>query len=198
MSATGNHQGGTTVVGHSMGGWVASVAATQQGAGLDGVVVIDSPIRDGAPEGGRLRDRGGPRTGYRSRAEILARFTPVPAQSGNLGYISRHIAEQSVRRDGLRWFWKFDPTVFRLPTEAYCVAEPQPLERMFEAMHCRTGYIRCEHGVVPPEMARLLRSVLQLRGPFVELAGAGHHPMLDQPLALVGSLRTLLEVCSIT
>jgi hypothetical protein len=47
-------------------------------------------------------------------------------------------------------------------------------------------------------MADQIRSVLQLRGPFVGLAEAGHHPMLDQPLSLVATLRTLLEVWSIT
>jgi pimeloyl-ACP methyl ester carboxylesterase len=47
-------------------------------------------------------------------------------------------------------------------------------------------------------MADRIRSMLQLRGPFVELAEAGHHPMLDQPLPLVATLRTLLEFWSIT
>jgi pimeloyl-ACP methyl ester carboxylesterase len=47
-------------------------------------------------------------------------------------------------------------------------------------------------------MADRIRSMLELRGPFVELAAAGHHPMLDQPLALVATLRTLLEMWSIT
>jgi pimeloyl-ACP methyl ester carboxylesterase len=38
------------------------------------------------------------------------------------------------------------------------------------------------------EMTRLVPAGL----PVVELADAGHHPMLDQPLALVTGLRTLL------
>jgi pimeloyl-ACP methyl ester carboxylesterase len=58
--------------------------------------------------------------------------------------------------------------------------------------------MRCEAGIVPPDMGDRLRSILQLRGPFVELAEAGHHPMLDQPLPLVATLRTLLEMWSIT
>lgn len=47
-------------------------------------------------------------------------------------------------------------------------------------------------------MGERIRSILQLRGPVVELAEAGHHPMLDQPLPLVATLRTLLEFWSIT
>jgi hypothetical protein len=51
---------------------------------------------------------------------------------------------------------------------------------------------------VPPAMAEQIRSILQLRGPFIDLAEAGHHPMLDQPLPLVSALRVLLEFWSIT
>jgi pimeloyl-ACP methyl ester carboxylesterase len=47
-------------------------------------------------------------------------------------------------------------------------------------------------------MAQTIRDIMQLKGPFVELAEAGHHPMLDQPLPLVATLRTLLEFWSIT
>jgi pimeloyl-ACP methyl ester carboxylesterase len=77
-------------------------------------------------------------------------------------------------------------------------ADEESLETMMAAMRCRLGYLRCGAGVVPPVMADRIRSMLQLRGPFVELAEAGHHPMLDQPLPLVATLRTLLEFWSIT
>jgi len=49
------------------------------------------------------------------------------------------------------------------------------------------GYLRCETGLVPAPMAERIRSILQLRGPFVEVAEAGHHLMLDQPLQLVAT-----------
>jgi hypothetical protein len=72
------------------------------------------------------------------------------------------------------------------------------MERILAEMPCQVGYIRCESGLLSPEMSDQIRSMLQLRGPFVELAQGGHHPMLDQPLPLVGTLRTLLEMWSIT
>jgi hypothetical protein len=49
-------------------------------------------------------------------------------------------------------------------------------------------------GLAPPDMRDHIRSILQLRGPFVELAEAGRHPMLDQPLPLVATLRMLLAM----
>ena len=191
--------GQPTIVGHSMGGWVAASAATQVGDRIDSIVVIDSPLRDRAPEAGRLRNRKQRATGYRTRDEIVARFTTVPSQEVILPYIKQHVAVESVRRTVKGWVWKFDPTVFGgelfddpIPTDQ------EILEDMMAQMPCRLGYLRCAAGLVPPAMADQIRSIMQLRGPFIELAEAGHHPMLDQPLPLVATLRTLLEFWSIT
>jgi pimeloyl-ACP methyl ester carboxylesterase len=188
--------GRPTIIGHSMGGWVAAIAAMRCGEEINSVVVVDSPLRDRAPEAKRLRNRK--RTAYGSREEILSRFAAVPAQDLVLPYIAKHIAGESVRKEGKRWVWKFDPTIFDGE-----FLEPQPddeesMETMIAQMRCRIGYLSCEAGLVSAAMGERLRSIFQLRGPFVELAEAGHHPMLDQPLPLVATLRTLLEFWSIT
>lgn len=186
------------MVGHSICGWVAATTAVHHGADIEGIVAIDTPLRDRAPEGGRMDNRGRRPSGYRSRTEIISRFRPVPTQDEVLPFVADHIAAESVRRQDGRWFWKFDPRVFALPEHSFSATDQEPLEEMFGAMRCRTGYILCERGIVPPEMALRIESVLQLRGPFIQLAVAGHHPMLDQPLSLVATLRTLLEMWSIT
>jgi pimeloyl-ACP methyl ester carboxylesterase len=197
--AAAGASGQPTIVGHSMGGWVTSSAATYYGDQIDSIVVIDSPLRDRAPEAPRLRDRKQRETGYPTRDEIVARFTAVPSQDVILPYIKEHIAIESVRKTAKGWFWKFDPAVFggelfddKSPTDEEIV------EEMMAQMPCRVGYLRCEAGLEPPAMAEWIRSILQLRGPFIELAEAGHHPMLDQPLPLVATLRALLEFWSIT
>jgi pimeloyl-ACP methyl ester carboxylesterase len=197
--AAAGASGQPTIVGHSMSGWVTASAATHYGEQIDSIVVIDSPLRDHAPEAPRLRNRNKRTTGYRTRDKIVERFTSVPSQNVILPYIKEHIAIESVRKTSNGWFWKFDPAVFggdlfdeRTPTDQ------EILEDMMAKMPCRLGYLRCEDGLVPPAMADKIRSLLQLRGPFIELAEAGHHPMLDQPLPLVATLRTLLEFWSIT
>ena len=187
-----------TLVGHSMGGWIGAAAATRYGTEIDSIVVLDSPLRDRAPEEVRLRKRRHDTVGYPTEAEILARFRAVPAQEVTLPFIGAHIAQESVRKTDDGWVWKFDPGIFggQLPDET--PDDEELLENTFARIPCRVGYIRCENGVVPPPMADQIRSILQLRGPFVELAEAGHHPMLDQPLPLVATVRTLLEFWSIT
>lgn len=186
------------LVGHSMGGWVAATAAVHDGGDIGGIVAVDSPLRDRAPEGGRMQNVGRNPVGYRSREDIISRFRTVPAQDGDPWFVSDHIAAESVQRRGGRWFWKFDPRVFALSESNFGPTDQEPLEEMFAGMPCRTGFIRCERGILAAEMAQRIESVLQLRGPFIELAAAGHHPMVDQPLSLVAALRTLLEMWSIT
>ncbi|MGX9787306.1 alpha/beta fold hydrolase [Mycobacterium sp. MMS18-G62] len=187
-----------SIVGHSMGGWITALAAQLHGAQIDSIVVIDSPLRDHAPEQARLRNRTQRSTGYQTKDQILGRFRPVPSQETVLPYVGRHIAEESVRRTLRGWVWKFDPAIFDAPLLDEIPSEQETMERTLAEMPCRMGYIRCEAGLVPPDMGDFIRSILELRGPFVELAEAGHHPMLDQPLPLVATLRTLLEMWSIT
>jgi pimeloyl-ACP methyl ester carboxylesterase len=186
----------STAAGHSMGGWVAATAAMDCGEQINCMIVIDSPLLDRSPEEARLRNRK--HTLYRTRDEILQRFTAVPSQQVILPYIRRHIAIESVRKTGGGWSWKFDPAIFGGEPLESTTSDEESLETMMAEIRCRLGYVRCEAGLVPPAMGERIRSMLQLRGPFVELAEAGHHPMLDQPLPLVATLRTLLEFWSIT
>jgi pimeloyl-ACP methyl ester carboxylesterase len=190
--------GRPTIVGHSMGGFATGRAAERYGQQIDSIAVIDTPLWDQVPEAPRLRNRNQRATAFRSKEEILARFTPVPPQETVLPYIGHHIAAESVQRMLKGWVWKFDDTIFDTSLFDDHPAEQETMEQMLAELPCRVGYIRCEAGLVPPDMGECIRSLFQLRGPFVELAAAGHHPMLDQPLPLVATLRTLLEMWSIT
>ena len=187
-----------TLVGHSMGGWVAATTAFDYGDQVDSIVVVDSPLRGRAPEESRLRSRQHRPSGYRTKQEILARFTPVPRQEAVLPYVSAHIAAESVRKTAEGWNWKFDPAIFSGSLLEETHADQDVMENMLAEMPCRVAYLHCQQGLVPPTMAEQIQEILQLRGPFIELAEAGHHPMLDQPLPLVATLRTLIEIWSIT
>jgi pimeloyl-ACP methyl ester carboxylesterase len=187
-----------TIIGHSMGGWVTASAATHYGDDIDSIVIIDSPLRDRAPEEGPLGNRSKRPRSYRSKDDIVARFRPVPEQHVVLPFVAGHIAGESVRRTLKGWTWKFDPAIFGGHLLDQTPVEQEIMEATMNQMPCRVGYVRCENGLVPPDMAQTIRDIMQLKGPFVELAEAGHHPMLDQPLPLVATLRTLLEFWSIT
>ncbi|MGH3156068.1 MAG: alpha/beta fold hydrolase, partial [Streptosporangiaceae bacterium] len=185
--------GPPTVVGHSMGGFVALRAASLYGSRLAGVVAIDSPVRDITPEERAARELRafGPLRVYPTAEELIARFHPIPDQHGE-PYIIDHIARTSIRQvddlvQGVRgggWSWKFDPRIFaRLPLT------PELLTRL----DCRVALFRAEHGIVSPQMSDVMYDRLGRLAPVIEIPAAGHHVMLDQPLALITGIRTLLS-----
>jgi pimeloyl-ACP methyl ester carboxylesterase len=191
-AAAAHGPGQPTIVGHSMGGWVAAAAGQHFREDVDSIIVIDSPVRERAPGRSRLRNRRQPVNGYRTRDDILSRFTAVPSQETTLPYVMRHIALESVRQTSTGWIWKFDQRVFATPLLDPGTQDDTELQRILDEMACRVAYLRSEFGLVPSHMADRFRTILQRRGLYVELAAAGHHPMLDRPLSLIASLRTVL------
>ena len=103
-----------TVIGHSMGGVVTLRLAALFGSRIEGAVVIDSPVRDPAPEERAAQDAARlpraarlPDQGKRPSPASV----PVPDQPV-LGYIADHVAATSVRQVDGGWTWKWDPRVF--------------------------------------------------------------------------------------
>ena len=173
-----------TVIGHSLGGMVTLRVAGLFGSRIEGAVVIDSPIREMSPEENAAREHrafGGLRV-YPSKEAILARFRPVPDQPV-LGYIANHIAATSIREADGGWTWKWDPAIFGRQVP------PTLLTRL----DCRVALFRAEHGMVSAEMSDVMYDRLGRVAPVIEIPAAGHHVMLDQPIALVAAIRTLLS-----
>jgi len=173
------------VIGHSMGGIVTLRLASMSGSQIEGAVVIDSPLRDPAPEEQAAQRQRTFRKLllYPTREAIMARFRPVPDQPV-LGYIADHIAATSIRQVDGGWVWKWDPAVFTSRGEPMA-----PLSRL----DCRAALFRAEHGILSAEMSDLIYDRLGRVAPAIEIPVAGHHVMLDQPVALVAALRTLLS-----
>src|ERR1700749_3243447 len=168
-----------TVIGHSLGGVVTLRVAALAGSRIEGAVVIDSPVRNPAPEQQAAQDRRGfgELRVYPSREAAIARFPPVPDQPV-LGYIADHVAAASVRQADGGWTWKWDPRIF--------VLEPPraPLTRL----DCRVALFRAEHGIMSAEMSEIIYDRLGRVAPLIEIPAAGHHIMLDQPIALAAAL----------
>jgi len=174
-----------TVIGHSMGGFVALRAASLYGSSLAGVVAIDSPVRDITPEERAARERRafGPLRVYPSREAALARFHPIPDQPA-LPYITEHVARTSIRNVEGGWSWKFDPRIF---------ARHQLSQALLTRLDCRVALFRAEHGIVSAQLSEIMYDRLGRLAPVIDIPAAGHHVMLDQPIALVTGIRTLLS-----
>lgn len=172
-----------TVIGHSMGGLVTLRVAALFGSGIEGAVVIDAPFREKAPEENAAQERRAfaELRVYPSREAILARFRPVPDQPV-IGYIAGHVAATSIRQVDGGWTWKWDPAVFDH-------AMPPPLARV----DCRVALFRAEHGILSAELSDVMYDRLGRVAPVIEIPASAHHIMLDQPIALVAAIRTLLS-----
>jgi pimeloyl-ACP methyl ester carboxylesterase len=174
----------TVVVGHSMGGLVTLRLAALAGSQIAGAVAVDSPIRDMAPEDREARQHRafGPLRVYPTREAIIARFRPIPDQPA-LAWITEHVAATSIRPAEGGWTWKFDPQVFARDS-----LTPELLTRL----DCRVALFRAEHGLVTPQQGEAIYDRLGRIAPLIEIPVAGHHIMLDEPVALAAALRTLL------
>lgn len=176
------------VVGHSLGGIVTILTAALHGERLAGVVIVDSPVRKPDPEtqeGTRGKAFRNPKT-YPSEEEALAHFRLVPSQPCDNDFIVEHIARHSLRETDAGFTWKFDKRVFPSSTQ-------KPMSEYLKQVPCRIALMRGEWSVVVlPETAEYMYELLERNAPLVEIPQAHHHLFLDQPLAFIAALRTLL------
>ncbi len=185
VAADAGIAGPPTVIGHSMGGFVTLRAAGLYGSRLAGAVAVDSPVRDITPEERAAREHRafGPLRVYPSAEAAVARFHPIPDQP-TLPYVTAHVARTSIRQVSGGWSWKFDPRVF---------ARHQLTPALLTRLDCRVALFRAEHGIVSPQMSEMMYDRLGRLAPVIEIPAAAHHVMLDQPIALVTGIRTLLS-----
>ena len=180
--------GPPVVVGHSLGGLMTVVAAERYGDELAGAVIADSGVRRPDPESqaSRAGRHFQNRRVYPDREAALARFKLVPPQPCENDFILRHIAVHSIRPVEGGWSWKFDPGLFGRHLE-------KPMSEYLSGVRCRVALVRGELSLVnPPETAQYMYDLLHRRAPVVSIPQARHHLMLDQPLAFVTAVRTLL------
>jgi pimeloyl-ACP methyl ester carboxylesterase len=185
------------LVGHSMGGFVAMVAASRYGDRLLGAILVDSPIRSrrddpppavnepSASSAGWSFQRMTP---YADFETAKSRFRLLPPQPTSHPFLVDYVAERSVREDSDGFTWKFDPRVFER-------ASTSSLREYFVSTRCRLAIVRgAESVVLPRETAESMAALLPGRVPLIEIPGAHHHLMFEEPLALLVSIRSLLAV----
>ncbi|NLG55821.1 MAG: alpha/beta hydrolase [Rhodococcus sp.] len=170
-------------VGHSMGGMVTFVAARLFGGELDGVVIIDSPVYARSPEeeAARAERVFGPPKIYPSREVALERFRFVPPQDDVLPYVRDHIAEHSMKPVDDGWVWKFDASLMARRGSEHLGADDA---------QCRIAFFRAGRSILSDDSVADMRQRFGPGAIFAEIPEAGHHVMIDQPLALVTAIST--------
>jgi pimeloyl-ACP methyl ester carboxylesterase len=206
--ATGLYEGGRkpTYIGHSFGGGQVFFTAVNRPELMHAAVLIDTGFgpppeelqrREEQARLARIRniptpDRGG--RVYPTLEAALARFRLMPPQPADNRFIADYIARRSLKRapmpdgSGEGWTWRFDPKMWekldRTGMGQPPVAIPEMHTPMVHFYGSKSRIVQMRKmgmpSPFPPDMLE------------IEIPDSHHHIMLDQPLALVAALRTLL------
>ena len=174
-------------VGHSFGGAPTVVAADRHGARLAGAVLVDSGVSPPSTAHYTRRAMPGGKT-YPTLEAALARFRLMPDQPVENIFIVDRIARDSLYQKPEGWAWRFDPGIFAKMT-------PWDSWSSVRAAACPLAFVYGEwSAIVPPELRERQRAHAAPGTPFIGIPASHHHVMIDQPLALLVAIRTLLQI----
>ncbi len=174
-------------VGHSLGGAPTVVAADRHGARLAGAILVDSGVSPPNPSAYARRSVPGGRA-YPSLEAALARFRLMPDQPTENAFIVDALARDSLHQTPEGWTWRFDPGFFAKLT-------PWDSWSSVRAAACPLAFVYGEwSAIVPPELRERQRAHAAPGTPFIGIPASHHHVMIDQPLALLVAIRTLLQI----
>jgi len=205
--ATGLYDGGRkpVYVGHSFGGGQVLYVAGLHPDRLHAAIIVDAGF--GAPPSELAQHRRErleairalppeqrPARTYATLAKALARFRLSPPQPAENLFIVDHIARHGLKRapmpdgSGEGWTWKFDPDSWE--------KLDHDLSTSFFASNARItlpiAHLYAQYSPIPERVLAGEPTPFPPEGLVIQIPEAYHHVMIDQPIALVLAIRTLL------
>lgn len=189
------------VVAHSLGGLASLVACSRPTGNFAHAVIIDAPVRprDNDASLRKARNVFTARRGAPSSQALIDRFRLVPSQPARECNLFDHVRENSVRRVGAVWEWKYDPKLFQFSSG------PHPSHwyiRHLELGAPRCSLISCaESSIVTDSIWDFMVDRFEVGDPSssnhpTRLPGKHHHLMFDSVSDLVEVLTNQLEFVS--
>ncbi|MEM7015706.1 MAG: alpha/beta hydrolase [Pseudomonadota bacterium] len=181
------------VIAHSFGGSASILAGALYPEKLDGLILVDSPVRPPSEEldGPSRLGSGGRTSRFADLNTAIARFRLQPSQPCENGYLVDYIAQHSARQgqDEDWWYWKYDEHGL-----AGVDFGGRDRNRDFADLACRVGLLYGEKSeLVTPEIVDHMSYLMDDMESMVGIPESYHHLMLDQPLAFVSALRTMIS-----
>lgn len=194
------------IIAHSFGSGVALEAMEMAGERFGGLIICDLMIlrperlkahfeAGGGPPGSGRSDQ--PNKLYPDYASARERFVLSPPQAVQEPFLLEYMAYHSLRRveDGTAqgWSWKFDPMVFDRTEDIvqHWLRTPQ---RIVDLPHRLAMVYGEKSRLFDGDSANYIRELGGSHIPMIAVPEAEHHLMLDQPLALVTALRSVLAL----
>ena len=180
-------------VGHSFGGAAVYYAAVTEPERMRATILVDSGFGGGRRQPASDDVDPPPKSNriYPTLEAALARFRFMPAQeAGNpfiIDWIARHSLKEITGPGGeAGWTWRFDPMLFpKLDRSSMVKAAGKTPGPVVHVHGERSNVIERNGGG---------RAVLGPDVPFIAIPDSDHHVMVDQPLALVAALRSVLTL----
>lgn len=196
--AAGLYEAGKPVfIGHSFGGSQVLHAAVRYPEWMRAAILVDTGFGPPpAAEGFRQPQmRTQPNRVYPTLQAALARFRFMPPQGCSNPYIADFIARRSLKRaplpeGGEGWTWRFDPFLWGK-------LDRGPLEQLLTVqtvLTTPTVHIYGENSAIVRRHAEAGLSRLPAGIRSIVIPDSEHHIMVDQPLALVSALRSVLTL----
>lgn len=206
--ATGLYDGGRKpiYIGHSFGGGQVFFTAVRRPELMHAAVLVDTGFGGPPPEVLEQRrkrqellanipsaDR--PSRVYSTLAKALERFRLMPPQPAENYYLLDFIARRSLRRtpmpdgSGEGYTWKFDPDMWdKLDRSGLSLSGSADAP----ALQVPLVHLYGDKSSIIQRRVSGEASFLPAQAQEIEIPDSHHHVMIDQPLALVAALRTVL------
>ena len=181
------------IIGHSLGGMCGVYAASIMKKNLYGLVIVDTAILPPSDKPPKFDFKIRANKIYKSLKEIKSRFRLVPGQIDALGYIMEYIAEKSIKKNKGGRTWKFDPNYMKIFNSESFLERQAVYRNKLKGLKCRVAILRGEKSVIfPGSSAKYMHELMDKKSPIINVPEAHHHIMVDQPMALISALRSLI------
>ena len=183
-----------TLVSHSFGGGMSHILCDQRPDIVKRLIAIDSPVYP--PEEIYGKKPSPPRFAKRFYPDFetgLSRFRPFPPQPIQCPWIFDYIAHHSLMEENGQWTWRTRVSPFDNP--AFGPGFWPFMRDIFSTLSTPYTAIYGVHsGLCTPLVMNFVREIAPTQAQFIEIPDAHHHIMMDQPLALVSTIRTILAL----
>ena len=181
------------IIGHSLGGMCGVYAASIMKKNLYGLVIVDTAILPPSDKPPKFDFKIRANKIYKSLKEIKSRFRLVPGQIDALDFIMDYIAEKSIKKNKGGWTWKFDPNYMKIFNSESFLERQAVYRNKLKGLKCRVAILRGEKSVIfPGSSAKYMHELMDKKSPIINVPEAHHHIMVDQPMALISALRSLI------
>jgi pimeloyl-ACP methyl ester carboxylesterase len=181
------------IIGHSFGGYVALKALELEPDLFSGLIIVDTRM---AREKGEVetqpRLQARPKRTYPDFETIISRFRFLPEQGG-LPEVIAYLAKHSVRQTEEGWVWKFHGGAIDMSDG---VADMPSLRKRLDVLSGPVAYVWGSDSALIREADVVTARRLSAAVKIVEISGAGHHIMADQPEKLIDTVNGLLTLAT--